>query len=139
MSKQPGRVKFATPPEFRTEMEVLRTLQQRGPATILQQAQIVGGLLQRVTPKHSPMFRADLLNRLGIILCQLPVGDRVENIRHAIECFQGNLTVFTAQVAPLDYAGVLTNLGHAYSSLPSGDRAENLRMAIASYEEALRY
>jgi tetratricopeptide (TPR) repeat protein len=74
----------------------------------------------------------------GNAYSDLPSGDRGENLRRAIACYESALRVYTEPDLPQDWAMTQNNLGIAYSDLPSGDRGENLRRAIASYEAALR-
>jgi tetratricopeptide (TPR) repeat protein len=66
----------------------------------------------------------------------LPTGDRGENLRRAIACFEAALRVYSEADFPQDWAMTQNNLGNAYLYLPTGDRGENLRRAIACYEAA---
>jgi tetratricopeptide (TPR) repeat protein len=75
---------------------------------------------------------------LGNAYSELPTGDRGENLRRAIACYENALRVYTETEFPYDWASTQHNLGNAYSELPTGDRSENLRRAIACYENALR-
>ena len=77
-------------------------------------------------------------NNLGNAYSDLPTGDRGENLRRAIACYEAALRVYTEADFPSDWATTQNNLGNAYSDLPTGDRGENLRRAIACYEAALR-
>ena len=77
-------------------------------------------------------------NNLGTAYSDLPTGDRGENLRRAIACYESALRVCTEADFPSDWAMTQNNLGTAYSDLPTGDRGENLRRAIACYESALR-
>jgi tetratricopeptide (TPR) repeat protein len=77
-------------------------------------------------------------HNLGNAYSDLPTGDRSENLRRAIACYENALRVYTETEFPYDWAMTQHNLGNAYSKLPTGDRSENLRRAIACYENALR-
>jgi tetratricopeptide (TPR) repeat protein len=65
-------------------------------------------------------------------------GDREENLKRAIDCYEKALRVRTEHDFPNDWATIQNNLGSAYSQLPTGDRGENLKRAIDCYEAALR-
>jgi len=75
---------------------------------------------------------------LGNAYRALPTGDRIENQRKAIACFEAAQRVYTERAFPVDWAGNQNNLGNAYGDLLTGDRSDNLRRAIACYEAALR-
>jgi tetratricopeptide (TPR) repeat protein len=77
-------------------------------------------------------------NNLGAAYSDLPTGDRGENLRNAVICYENALRVRTEKDFPQDYAGTQNNLGNAYLNLPTGDRGENLRNAVLCYENALR-
>jgi len=77
-------------------------------------------------------------NNLGIAYRNLPTGNRAENVRKAIRCYEAALRVRTEQDFPEGWAATQNNLGNAYRNLPTGNRAENLRKAIQCYEAALR-
>ncbi len=77
-------------------------------------------------------------NNLGNAWSDLPSGNRDENLRQAIACYEAALRVRTETDFPQDWATTQNNLGNAWSNLPSGNRDANLRQAIACYEAALR-
>lgn len=77
-------------------------------------------------------------NNLGIAYAGLPTGDRSDNLRRAIKCFEAALRVCTERDFPQDWAGTQKNLGLAYAELPTGDRGDNLPRAIECYEAAAR-
>jgi len=77
-------------------------------------------------------------NNLGSAWSDVPTGDRGENLRRAIDCYDAALRVSTEEDFPQDWAMTQNNLGIAWSDMPTGDRGENLRRAIACYEAALR-
>ena len=68
----------------------------------------------------------------------LPGGDRQENLKQAIACYEAALQVRTRGAFPADWAMTQNNLGLAYSESPEGDRQEKLKRAIACYEAALQ-
>ncbi|MDI9601533.1 MAG: tetratricopeptide repeat protein [Acidobacteriota bacterium] len=90
------------------------------------------------TEEAAPQQGAGIQNNLGNAYGDLPTGDRCENLRRAIECYEAALTVYTEEAAPHQWARTQNNLGNAYQKLPTGDRGENLRRAMEYYEAALR-
>ncbi|MBI5185239.1 MAG: tetratricopeptide repeat protein [Nitrospinae bacterium] len=94
-----------------------------------------------VMPYYRGLNKAEkigsLLNNLGNAYCDLPTGDRVENLENAIHCFKEALAIYSKNSFPVQYATTMNNLGIAYSNLPAGDRGENLENAIHCYKEAL--
>jgi hypothetical protein len=77
-------------------------------------------------------------NNLGTAYCELPTGDRAENLANAIVFFQAALRVWTERDFPAQWAMTQNNLGIVYINLPTGDRAKNLAKAIACYHAAER-
>jgi tetratricopeptide (TPR) repeat protein len=77
-------------------------------------------------------------NIKGILLCNLPSGDRSLNLSKAISCYESALRVYTESDFPMQWATIQNNLGTAYCNLPSGDRSLNLSKAISCYDSALR-
>jgi predicted ATPase/class 3 adenylate cyclase len=77
-------------------------------------------------------------NDLGCAFQDLPTGDRGDNLRRAIDCFEAALLVWTERDFPQNWAMAQNNLGNAYQDLPTGDRGDNLRRAIDCFEAALR-
>ena len=59
-------------------------------------------------------------NNLGIAYSDLPTGDRGENLRRAIACYEAALRVYTEADFPSDWAVTQNNLGIAYSEPPDG-------------------
>jgi tetratricopeptide (TPR) repeat protein len=80
---------------------------------------------------------AFIQHNLGVAYRELPGGNREENLRRAIACFEHALLVRTRETFPSDWARTQNNLGTAYSELPGGNREENLRRAMACFEHAL--
>ena len=93
--------------------------------------------LSTINKSDEPENYAGIQNNLGNAYCDLPTGDREENLRKAIECYEKALEIRTKEAFPKDYAMTQNNLGAAYNNLPTGDREENLRKAIECYEKAL--
>jgi hypothetical protein len=77
-------------------------------------------------------------NNLGNVYARLPTGDRGENLKRAIQCYEAALRVRTEREFPQDWATTQNNLGGAYINLPTGDRGENVKRAIRCYESAAR-
>ena len=78
-------------------------------------------------------------NNLGNAYGDLPTGDRGDNLRRAIACYEAALRVRTEARLP---AGLGDDPEQPRASptadLPTGDRGDNLGRAIACYEAALR-
>jgi len=90
------------------------------------------------TKKDFPQDYAMTQNNLGNAYSYLPIGDRGENLRKAVRCYENALRVYSENDFPQEYAGTQDNLGVAYLNLPTGDRGENLRNAVRCHENALR-
>lgn len=82
-------------------------------------------------------LEADAQVMLGNSHLHLPTGDRRENMRQAIACYQAASLIYNERDSPAAWASIQNDLGTAYWSIPDGDRAENLRTAISFYEKAL--
>ena len=79
---------------------------------------------------------ASLNNSLGNSWCDLPTGNRAENIEKAIKYYELALEVYTREAFPADWAMAQNNLGAAYSDRIRGERAENIESAIEHYKMA---
>ena len=88
------------------------------------------------TEADFPIDWAMTQNNLGNAYRNQPTGDRGENLRRAIACYEAALRVYTEADFPTAWAMTQNNLGAAYADLPTGDRGESLRRAIACYEAA---
>ena len=88
-----------------------------------------------------PLFRAELLMKLGVALQQAGGdGDRPQLIE-AIKCYQQALAEgLTTASAPQAYVQLQNNLGLAYLATPTREASDQLRTGIAvqSFREALR-
>ena len=72
--------------------------------------------------------------RIGMLLS----GDRIGNLKRAIECYGQALEIFTREAAPFDWAMTQNNLGNAYSSLARHENGvPNLKRAIECYGRAI--
>ena len=73
---------------------------------------------------HPPLACAATQNNLGAAYSDLPVGDRGENLKKAIECYEAALRVRTETDFPQAWANTMCNLGLAWWDLAdhSGDR-----------------
>ena len=85
-----------------------------------------------------PRKAAEIQHNLGLAYRELPAGDRQENLRRAIACYEAAVQVHTREAFPVEWAMTQNNLGLAYRELPAGDRQENLDRAIACYDAALQ-
>jgi class 3 adenylate cyclase/predicted ATPase len=94
--------------------------------------------LLRQNRETAPEAWAMTQNNLGSSYRILPAGDRGENLRKAIACYEAALRVYTERDFPAEWASTQNNLGNAYAVLPASDRGENRRKAIVCYKAALR-
>jgi predicted ATPase/class 3 adenylate cyclase len=94
--------------------------------------------LQAARRMADRLIEASAQNNLGGAYQNLPTGERGENLRKAIQCYEAALQVYTERDFPVHWAMIQNNLGSAYWNLPTGDRGENLRKAIECYKAALR-
>lgn len=108
------------------------------PQLLSQLIRLYEGMLERLSPAAHPLFRAAVLNNLGLAFSDLPIGDQGDNLTRAIAYYRAALAIYTLDTTPMDYAMVQNNLGFAYLELPIGDRGANLQQAIACFHEALR-
>jgi tetratricopeptide (TPR) repeat protein len=78
-------------------------------------------------------------NNLGNAYLFLPTGDRSENLRRAIACYENALRVYTETEFPYEWASTQYNLGVALAYLAdeTGD-ARLLDSARACFEAAAR-
>ncbi|MDQ3812474.1 MAG: tetratricopeptide repeat protein, partial [Armatimonadota bacterium] len=139
---QVARLQEPTPERARALLGLAEALGQLSDAHVVSRLRRAENLtreaLSLLSPEREKEEWARGQNTLGIILRNSPSGDRMENLRQAIACFEAALRVRTEAEFPYDWAATQNNLGNTYADLPSGDRAENLRQAIACYEAALR-
>ncbi len=82
-------------------------------------------------------FWAKAQNTLGLILTDLPVGDRNECLKKAITYYEAALKIYTLQDFPTQWAATQNNTGNAYQQLTIGQRDQNLHKAMTCYEAAL--
>lgn len=108
------------------------------PQLLSQLIQLYEGMLERLPPAEQQLFRAAVLNNLGLAYADLPTGSLGDNLTRAIGSYRAALAIYTPDTAPMDYAMVQNNLGLAYLELPIGDRGANLQQAITCFYDALR-
>ena len=77
-------------------------------------------------------------NNLGTAWSESAIGDRGENLRHAIECYEAALEVRTRERCPIEWAMTQNNLGAAYKNLPTSDDTSNLVRAMECYQASLQ-
>lgn len=75
---------------------------------------------------------------LGTAYSELPDGDRTENLRRAIACWETCLQIYTEQEFPFEWGAAHRQLGTGYLGIRAGAREDNLKTAIRHYEAALR-
>lgn len=64
-------------------------------------------------------------------------GNRIINIKRAIECYENALTVLTTEDFPLEWATIQLNLGIVHAVNSDGEVDNNLEIALSKYESAL--
>jgi tetratricopeptide (TPR) repeat protein len=85
-------------------------------------------------------MRAQLLQEVGIVQMEHPLGDRRANTRRSIEALEEALELRDANVSALAYASTCNNLGNAYRNLALLENpVANLERSIAAYATALQY
>lgn len=97
-------------------------------------------LLYRTRNADPDGFAATLEN-LGTAYRRRTMGDKLANIRRAIQCYRRALRLCTATSAPAHWAALHNNLGNACLSLPSTGRetsASHARHAIHHFDLALQ-
>jgi tetratricopeptide (TPR) repeat protein len=90
------------------------------------------------TERDFPAEWATTENNLGAAFSDLQTGERAENQRKAIECYEAALRIRTERDFPVDWAATQKNLGLAYQALPTEDPAEDVRQALLCFENAER-
>ena len=80
-----------------------------------------------------------VLHSFAVVIQQLPLGSRANNIEIAIACYEAVLEVFSREAFPEQWATIQNNLGNAYNKRIIGERAENIEIAIYCYWEALKF
>lgn len=73
---------------------------------------------------------------LGTAWMRNPIGDRDENVRHAIEAFSQGLQPLRHEYSHW-WAETNFQLGQAWLELPTGDRAENFQKGMFCFQAAL--
>ncbi|MEQ8539329.1 MAG: tetratricopeptide repeat protein [Coleofasciculus sp. D1-CHI-01] len=81
---------------------------------------------------------AVVLNIFGSVICEFPLGDRMENVEEAIACHQAALQVISREGNPQLWGDTQNRLAIAYSLRIKGDQAENLETAIDAAKKALQ-
>lgn len=81
---------------------------------------------------------AVVLNIFGSVICEFPLGDRMENVEEAIACHQAALEVISREGNPELWGDTQNRLAIAYSQRIKGDQAENLETAIDTAKKALQ-
>jgi len=94
--------------------------------------------LTYVSETTNPALWTELQGELGDSYLQNPLGDRAENMEHAINCYQQALQMITRDSMLLEWADTMNNLAAAYSERLHGERANNLEKAIEGYQQALQ-
>ena len=92
--------------------------------------------LELITPSNSHI-RAVFQLELGNSLTKSPLGDRADNIEHAIDLFEQALKVYTPDAFPEQWAMCQRELANAYNNRIRSDRADNVERAIYYCEQAL--
>ena len=94
-------------------------------------------VLARLPSDDAFEYRAGLLTDLGVALRRSREGDRLANLRRAIDCLNQALVIYGAESMPLEYAAAQVNLGNVYRDLARNEYGVDLRRAIRCYRRAL--
>jgi len=74
-------------------------------------------VLSKLTERDFPVQWATTQNNLGNAYSDLPTGDRAENLKKAIACYEAALRVYTERDFPVQWATTNFNMALAYSLL----------------------
>ncbi|RKZ93487.1 MAG: hypothetical protein DRR19_00925 [Candidatus Parabeggiatoa sp. nov. 1] len=94
-------------------------------------------MIKRVIPEEYPNFYASLQDHLGQTYAELPTGDRQENFRLAIVCYEKALRFWKPEEKPIEYARTVRHLGDAYQTFSPDNH--NINIAIELYKIALNF
>ncbi len=87
-------------------------------------------ILRRAEAEGDERLVAQWQNNLGIAYSDLPTGDRGENLKRAIGCYEAALTVYTEEAYPREHEFVTGNLRLAEEALAElageGEEGEGL-------------
>lgn len=81
--------------------------------------------------------RSEVLNNLGTVYSRLADGNRLENLKRAIQYYEEALSVRNRDDRRREWAMTQVNLGLAYSNLPAGTMTDASTKAMESYNLAL--
>jgi tetratricopeptide (TPR) repeat protein len=87
--------------------------------------------------RHWTEFDASAAVSFGVESAVSTLGERGENLRRAIACYERALEVRTREAYPRDWAMTQYHLASAWQNRSDGDRGKNLRQAIDCCERAL--
>jgi CHAT domain-containing protein len=135
-----------TPPEFLQALFQVQRLEDEisrnpDPQAILFLIQVYQQILGRLKSEKYQLFKASTLLNLGATYLQLPIGDRLYNIRQAINSCKEALSLWNSDSTPINYGLTLSTLGSAYSELPStlSEFGDNLMQSINYFRKALKF
>lgn len=140
-----------TPPDFQEEISQLQRVEvARGyrkpearasgyPEHLSYQIKAYERILERLKSDEYPFFRASILLNLGATYLELPIGDRLYNLRQAIKYYQEALRLSTPDITPINYGLTLSTLGLAYSELSRISSESGVTQAIYYFREALQF
>jgi len=137
---QPREAATWVPAGFEDDVQELIRLAEEtqwNPTAHDRRAELLEHLLSEVDAGQYPAFRAAILNDLGLAYASMTTGDRLHNLRSAIDFYRAALEYRTQESAPLAFARTQNNLGIAYASLPDADVDGSLQQAIECYHGAL--
>ncbi|MFB2891610.1 CHAT domain-containing protein [Aerosakkonemataceae cyanobacterium BLCC-F50] len=81
---------------------------------------------------------AEIQDKLGDTYYVRLRGEKADNLKKVISCYQEALKVYTLEDFPVEWATTNLNLGVAYCNYHQGNRAANVKEAIACFENALQ-
>ncbi len=140
------------PPDFQEEISQLQHVEAtRGfrspearawgyPEHLSYSIKVYERILEQLKSDKYPLFRALILFNLGINYLELPIGDRLYNLRQVIKYCQEALRLRNPEITPIDYGLTLSTLGLAYSELSRISSSEfDVTQAISYFREARQF
>ena len=139
------------PPDFQEEISELQRVEAaRGfrspevrvwgyPEHLSYSIKVYERILKQLKSDEYPLFRALILFNLGINYLELPIGDRLYNLRKVIEYCQKALPLRNPDITPINYGLTLSTLGLAYSELSRISSEFGVTQAISYFHEARQF
>lgn len=108
------------------------------PSEMPRRIELLNFVLSKISKGTNPKYWASLEALLANSLFQNPLGNRAENLEHALKHYRMALQVFSKETSPKMWAETQNNLANTYLDRIRGDRTENLELAIKHYKLVLQ-